>query len=72
MSASCDDRAMRAVVAEQDRMSSAELEQLYPELALIDPQRIAGKTACAFCSGAFPMELLRCPHCGAEVGGKKS
>jgi uncharacterized membrane protein len=56
--------------AEQDRMSSAELEQHYPDLALIDPSSIAGRTFCSYCSGPFPMELLKCPHCGAPVEDK--
>ncbi|HKE16804.1 MAG TPA: DUF1517 domain-containing protein [Kofleriaceae bacterium] len=56
--------------AEEDRMSSAELEQHYPELALIDPASIAGRVFCSYCSGPFPMELLKCPHCGAPVEPK--
>jgi uncharacterized membrane protein len=56
--------------AEEDRMSSAELEQHYPDLALIDPTSIAGRVFCAYCSGPFPMELLRCPHCGGPVEDK--
>jgi uncharacterized membrane protein len=53
--------------AENDRMSTAELEQHYPELRLIDPNSIAGRVFCAYCSGPFPMELLTCPHCGAPA-----
>jgi uncharacterized membrane protein len=53
--------------AEDDRMSTAELEQHYPELARIDPKSIAGRIFCAYCGGAFAMELLSCPHCGAAV-----
>jgi uncharacterized membrane protein len=53
--------------AEEDRMSSAELEQHYPDLALIDPATIAGRVFCSYCQGPFPMELLKCPHCGAAV-----
>ena len=53
--------------AEQDRMSTSELEQNYPDLVLIDPASIAGRIFCEYCSGAFPMELLTCPHCGAAV-----
>jgi uncharacterized membrane protein len=53
--------------AEEDRMSSAELEQHYPDLALIDPASIAGRVFCSYCNGPFPMELLKCPHCGAPV-----
>jgi hypothetical protein len=53
--------------AEDDRMSTAELEQHYPELALIDPESIAGRLFCSYCGGVFAMELLSCPHCGAAV-----
>jgi uncharacterized membrane protein len=53
--------------AEDDRMSTAELEQHYPELALIDPESIAGRIFCSYCGGVFAMELLSCPHCGAAV-----
>jgi uncharacterized membrane protein len=53
--------------AEDDRMSTAELEQHYPELRKIDPASIAGRLFCAYCSGPFPMELLKCPHCGAPA-----
>jgi uncharacterized membrane protein len=54
--------------AEDDRMSTAELEQHYPELALIDPKSIAGRLFCSYCGGPFAMELLNCPHCGAAAG----
>lgn len=53
--------------AEDDRMSTAELEQLYPNLRLIDPNSIAGRTFCSYCRGPFAMELLECPHCGAPA-----
>ena len=56
--------------AEEDRMSTAELEQHYPELRLIDPKSIAGRVFCSYCGGAFAMELLNCPHCGAAVDGR--
>jgi uncharacterized membrane protein len=55
--------------AEDDRMSTAELEQHYPELALINPESIAGRIFCSYCGGVFAMELLSCPHCGAAVDG---
>ncbi len=57
--------------AENDRMSTAELEQFYPEMKLIDPNSIAGRVFCAYCSGPFPMELLTCPHCGAPAEASK-
>ena len=57
--------------AEDDRMSTSELQQHYPELVLIDPKSIAGRLFCSYCGGAFAMELLNCPHCGAAVGDLK-
>ncbi|HEV7667438.1 MAG TPA: DUF1517 domain-containing protein [Thermoanaerobaculia bacterium] len=54
--------------AEEDRMSTAELEVTYPELSKLDPKSIAGRAFCAHCGGAFSHELLSCPHCGAAVG----
>jgi len=57
--------------AEDDRMSTSELEQHYPELVLIDPKSIAGRIFCPYCGGAFAMELLNCPHCGAAVADSK-
>jgi uncharacterized membrane protein len=57
--------------AENDRMSTGELEQHYPELQLIDPKSIAGRVFCAYCQGPFPMELLNCPHCGAPAEASK-
>jgi uncharacterized membrane protein len=52
---------------ESDRMSTAELEQLYPELALIDPESVAGRVFCAHCTGPYARELMTCPHCGAPA-----
>jgi uncharacterized membrane protein len=57
--------------AENDRMSTAELEQFYPEMKLIDPNSIAGRVFCAYCNGPFPAELLTCPHCGAPAEASK-
>jgi hypothetical protein len=57
--------------AENDRMSTAELESVYTELKLIDPNSIAGRIFCAYCSGPFPAELLNCPHCGAPAEASK-
>ncbi len=51
--------------AENDRMSTAELEQFYPELKKIDEASIAGRVFCGYCSAPFAAELSRCPHCGA-------
>ncbi len=53
--------------AENDRMSTAELEQFYPDMRLIDPNSIAGRIFCTYCRGPFAMELLTCPHCGAPA-----
>lgn len=53
--------------AENDRMSTAELEQNYPDMKLIDPTSIAGRIFCSYCQGPFAMELLKCPHCGAPA-----
>lgn len=51
--------------AEDDRMSTVELEAIYPELRKIDEASIAGRTFCAHCSSPYPAELLECAHCGA-------
>ena len=51
--------------AENDRMSSAELEAVYPDLRRLPGADSVGRVFCAYCSGPFARELLRCPHCGA-------
>jgi len=51
--------------AENDRMSSYELEQRYPEL-----QRTSdgvGRMQCSYCGAPFPRELGRCPACGGPA-----
>ncbi|HJL11594.1 MAG TPA: DUF1517 domain-containing protein [Polyangiaceae bacterium LLY-WYZ-15_(1-7)] len=53
--------------AEDDRMSTAELEVLYPELKRIDEGTMAGRIFCGHCSGPYAAELLACPHCGAPA-----
>jgi uncharacterized membrane protein len=53
--------------AENDRLSSAELEQLYPDVQKIRGSSMAGRIHCGYCGGPFPAELLSCPHCGARV-----
>lgn len=50
---------------ESDRMSSAELEVLYPELRRIAEHTMAGRVFCTYCGGPFAAELTKCPHCGA-------
>jgi uncharacterized membrane protein len=51
--------------AEDDRMSTAELETLYPDLRKIDDASVAGRVFCTYCAGPFAAELMKCPHCGA-------
>ncbi|MGE0784837.1 MAG: DUF1517 domain-containing protein [Sandaracinaceae bacterium] len=73
LSFSADPRAIVAMeviwspAAENDRMSTAELEQFYPDLEKIDERSIAGRVFCMHCKGPFAMELLTCPHCGAPA-----
>ncbi len=55
--------------AENDRMSTAELESLYPHLKKIDERSIAGRIFCDYCKGPYAAELLNCPHCGAPAPG---
>lgn len=45
-----------------DRLSSAELESLYPELQRLDER--VGRVTCKTCSAVFAAELRRCPACG--------
>ena len=56
---------------ENDRMSTAELEVLYPGLRRINEQTLAGRVFCAFCAAPFAKELQSCPHCGAPAGDAK-
>lgn len=50
---------------ETDRMSTAELETLYPELRRLPSAGRVGRVFCGHCGGPFAHELPRCPHCGA-------
>ncbi|MEZ4251800.1 MAG: DUF1517 domain-containing protein, partial [Polyangiales bacterium] len=50
---------------ETDRMSTAELETLYPEMRRLPGELRVGKLICGYCGGPFAAELARCPHCGA-------
>jgi len=52
---------------ETDRMSTAELEMLYPELWRLPNDARAGRVFCGYCGGPFAHELSRCPHCGAPA-----
>ncbi len=51
---------------ELDRMSSAELEILYPELTRL-PGAIVGERRCAACGARHAAELARCPGCGSPT-----
>jgi uncharacterized membrane protein len=55
-----------------DRMSSATLETLEPDIAKLPPipgkeGRPVGRVHCAYCQGPFAAELPTCPHCGAPA-----
>lgn len=56
--------------AEEDRMSSAEMQVLFPHLRAVDPQASAGgapelgRVTCRYCGGVFAAELSACPQCG--------
>lgn len=49
---------------ENDRMSSAELEVLYPEMHPIAAEPM-GRVACGHCAATYARELGQCPSCGA-------
>jgi len=51
--------------AEEDRMSTDELEARYGELTRVTA--IGGRVFCAHCSGPHTAELAKCPHCGAPT-----
>ena len=53
--------------ADKDRMSSIELEALYPEMKKIRSDARTGRAQCSYCHGLFPAELVTCPHCGAPT-----
>ncbi len=48
-----------------DRMSSYELERIYPELQRLDGDPRLGSARCASCLQLRPGELARCPRCGS-------
>ena len=52
--------------AENDRMSTDELEKHYPALTKLDGA-IGGRVYCSSCRGPFAAELKSCPHCGAPT-----
>ena len=49
--------------ADEDRMSTDELEARYPGLTRLGAP--AGRVFCAHCGGPHAAELTICPHCGA-------
>jgi uncharacterized membrane protein len=53
--------------AEEDRMSTAELEVLYPELRRIDEATFVGRVFCDYCDYPYAAELGKCPQCGAPA-----
>jgi uncharacterized membrane protein len=56
---------------DNDRMSSMELEAMYPRPDLIPLQNaLVGKVFCTYCGGPYPAELVSCPHCGAPAAGR--
>lgn len=50
---------------DQDRLSSAELEMLYPELVLVDGAA-PGRVQCKYCRCVSAQELGECPACGSK------
>lgn len=50
---------------EQDRMSSLELETVYPELVRLNVGSPLGRLQCSYCGAVHAAELPRCPACGA-------
>lgn len=51
--------------SERDRMSSAELAVLYPELLPLGGAGALGRRACGHCRAVYAAELGVCPACGA-------
>ena len=51
--------------AENDRMSTDELEARYPELTRLTAS--SGRVFCGYCAGPHAAELAKCPHCGAPT-----
>lgn len=50
-----------------DRLSSYELEALYPELKRLEDATDVGAVRCSSCGSGFSRELGSCPHCGAPI-----
>ncbi|HEX5752740.1 MAG TPA: DUF1517 domain-containing protein [Archangium sp.] len=56
--------------AEEDRMSSAELEAHYPELVRLEAKAGAlGRVSCPSCQALYAAELGACPSCGSTAPG---
>jgi RNA polymerase subunit RPABC4/transcription elongation factor Spt4 len=49
-----------------DRLSSAELEAVYPELLPMQGAEAFGRVSCGYCHAIYARELLHCPACGAN------
>ncbi len=50
---------------ETDRMSSAEMESVYPELLPTKSMSPLGRVSCGYCNAIYAGELQACPGCGA-------
>jgi hypothetical protein len=59
--------------AEEDRMSSAEMQAIFPHLRAVDPEASAGgvpelgRVTCGYCGAIFAAELRFCSQCGGPV-----
>jgi uncharacterized membrane protein len=53
---------------DNDRMSSAEFEALYLEVAKLDATKLIGRRTCTYCRALFAAELGQCASCGAPSG----
>jgi uncharacterized membrane protein len=49
-----------------DRLSSAEIDVLYPDLVRLDGLPPIGRMVCGYCRCVFAMELGKCPACGSR------
>ncbi len=50
---------------DQDRLSSAEMAVLYPELVALQGAEPIGRVACRACKTVYARELGQCPTCGS-------
>jgi RNA polymerase subunit RPABC4/transcription elongation factor Spt4 len=55
-----------------DRLSSLELEALYPDLLALDGSDDLGQRACTYCHAVFTAELGACPCCGADLSSSQT